>query len=621
MIRKLSALFAVSALLLAACTPPALTAHGFSPAGAATDVPVDTTVSATLNIAPLAASVVNALTLTSGEEATPVAGSVAYNSSTRTITFTPAAPLEYATTYTASLSANIRTSDGTRISGSRTWSFTTEDAPATGVVSVTIDQGDISLLTGETATLTTTVEVDGEVPETVTWSSDDETVASVSNDGVVTAVASGTATVTATSTADTSVSDSVIVTVADEPAVISVAIVEGDQELYLGADLQLSADVQAVGGADASVTWESDDETVATVSDTGLVSSVGLGTAVITATSVADPALADSVTVTVVVAPAVTDLSIDGTDRVVTLSDDVAFTATVTVEGSATDAVTWTSSDETVATIDPDTGEATLVGAGDTIIAATSVFDDTFSDSVTLTVAAPLAFAGDYATSNGTANVQTAIDLEVPATIGGYGTVTYALVAGSTLPADFIVDDGVSPVTYSVTLDATTGAISGATGYPGTYTGFVEATDELGQTTTAAYSITLLLDFTYVAADLVTPTTEFVYNPSAATPEYVVPGIQVRISGVENTDWLPADLSDDLQFSFAVVGATDILGDPIAAPDSSGVTINTVEGTFYRAGPITDADWAFDVTLTNLATSETVTLPVTWLNADWIAIP
>jgi len=535
MLKKLSALFAVSALVLVACTPQTLTAQGFSPAAAATAVPVDTTVSATFNIAPLSSSVVNALTVTSGSPAVAVAGSVTYDSGTRTITFTPSAPLSHATTYTATLGANIRTSDGTRISGQRSWSFTTEDAPAASVVSVTIDQGDLSLIAGTTSSLTATVAV--------------------------------------------------------------------------------------INGADQAVTWSSDDEAVATVSVTGVVSALTPGTATVTATSVADPSKHDSIIVSVALAPDVTDVSIVGGDRVVLLSDAVTFTATVAAEGGADDTVKWSSSDTTVADIDPATGAATLVAAGTTTITAASNFDDTVTDSVTLTVAGPLSFTGDYAAFTGTANVQSSIDLVSPALTGGYGTIVYTLAAGSTLPDDFIVDDGVAPVTYDVTLDGATGAISGETGYPGTYTGSVIATDQLGQTATADYSLTLGLDFTYVAEDLVTPATEFVYDPAAVTPEYVIPGIQVHISGVPNTDWLPSDLSDDLRFSFTVVSATDILGDPIAAPDSTGVTLNTLEGTFYRTAAITDADWLFDVTLTDEATSESSTVQVAWLNSDWLVVP
>jgi hypothetical protein len=63
-------------------------------------------------------------TLTSSSGAS-VAGTLSYNSSTNTETFTPAAPLAYGTTYTATVSG-AKDADGDAMSGSTSWSFTTD---------------------------------------------------------------------------------------------------------------------------------------------------------------------------------------------------------------------------------------------------------------------------------------------------------------------------------------------------------------------------------------------------------------------------------------------------------------------------------------------------------------
>ena len=67
---------------------------------------------------------------------------------------------------------------------------------ATPVTSVTLNQTTASLKTGETVTLTATVKPDNATNKTVTWSTSDASVATVSN-GVVTAIKVGTATITA----------------------------------------------------------------------------------------------------------------------------------------------------------------------------------------------------------------------------------------------------------------------------------------------------------------------------------------------------------------------------------------------------------------------------------------
>jgi len=83
------------------------------------------------------------------------------------------------------------------------------------------------------------------------------------------------------------------------PAVTEVSIDQGDTHLAEGATLQLTASVAAVGGADRSVTWNSDAASVASVSSAGLVTAHAVGSTTITATSVFDDTKSDSVTVTV----------------------------------------------------------------------------------------------------------------------------------------------------------------------------------------------------------------------------------------------------------------------------------------------------------------------------------
>ncbi|PZG16324.1 hypothetical protein C1I95_17935 [Micromonospora craterilacus] len=102
--------FAVSADL-----PPAVTST--TPTDGSGDAPVDGTVSAIFSKA-LAPGTIS-FTLTKG--ATPVAGTTAYNSALKKVTFTPSAPLDSATSYTAVVTA----ADSEGRSGTATWSFFT----------------------------------------------------------------------------------------------------------------------------------------------------------------------------------------------------------------------------------------------------------------------------------------------------------------------------------------------------------------------------------------------------------------------------------------------------------------------------------------------------------------
>ena len=85
------------------------------------------------------------------------------------------------------------------------------------VESVLITQNDLTLKESQTSKLTATVYPENANNKKITWSSSDDSVATVSSTGLVTAVAPGTATITVTSEYDNSIKDSITVTVLETP--------------------------------------------------------------------------------------------------------------------------------------------------------------------------------------------------------------------------------------------------------------------------------------------------------------------------------------------------------------------------------------------------------------------
>ena len=220
--------------------------------------------------------------------------------------------------------------------------------------------------------------------QTVTWSSGDDAVATVSEEGLVTAVSNGMVDITAhsgslSSTAAISVSEPVPTTIVIDP---TSAALES-----IGETVQLTAlvlDQRENAMPDAMVTWSSGDEAVATVDEAGLVTAVGKGMTDIAAQS--DEAM-ESATITVSQVAA----SITITPEMTTLTE---FGETVQLEVAAEDAnevaidepvITWSSGDETVATVD-EAGLVTAVGNGMTDITAQS---GNAMQSVTVTVEGP----------------------------------------------------------------------------------------------------------------------------------------------------------------------------------------------------------------------------------------
>ncbi len=124
----------------------------------------------------------------------------------------------------------------------------------------------------------------------------------------------------------------------------------------------------------SAATWTTSNGAIAAVSSGGVITGVGAGTAVVTATSPANATIKDSIGVTVLNPAASVTLSPSTAQTLTAVGRTITYTATVknaagTVIPGAP--VTWHSSADTVATIDAN-GVATAVGVGTTLITAAS---------------------------------------------------------------------------------------------------------------------------------------------------------------------------------------------------------------------------------------------------------
>jgi len=218
----------------------------------------------------------------------------------------------------------------------------------------------------------------------VTWSSSDSNVASVSSAGVATGVTTGVVTVTALSGA---FAGSATVTVNSAGSnLISITLSPANSSIPINTTQQFTAIGSYSGGSSrdltAQVSWSSSNIATATVDVTGLVKGIAAGPATITAT-LGTVSQSTSVTVT---APTITSISVTPEDLTLPIGIAQQFMASaIYSDGSIQDlvsGVTWTSSTTTVATIDS-TGLATINTAGTTTITATV---GAFTASTTTTV-------------------------------------------------------------------------------------------------------------------------------------------------------------------------------------------------------------------------------------------
>ena len=248
---------------------------------------------------------------------------------------------------------------------------------------VNFGTGNTPAETPEAAESSATAETAADSKTTLEWSSSDESVALVDETGSVTAVAAGEATITAT-VKDTELSAACAVTVkvtANELTVPDVLEIKlNDTET--GA---LNAVYAPEDATNASVRYASDNEEIATVDEAGKVTAHTPGECNITSTLLQDGAEIAVKTTHVKALYAVESITLDKTEGILNAGNTVTITATVTPEEATNPAVTWSSSDESVATVD-ETGKVTAVAAGNATITATSEDDSSVSAGYELTV-------------------------------------------------------------------------------------------------------------------------------------------------------------------------------------------------------------------------------------------
>ena len=152
--------------------------------------------------------------------------------------------------------------------------------PVTGI---TVMPSSVAIDTSRTIQLTATVTPANATNTNVTWNSNNTAVATVSTSGLVMGVARGTAVITAT-TEDGGFAGECAVEVAFIP-VTGIVVEPASYDIGIGGTKQLTATVSPAFASNGNVSWSSDNSPVATVSASGLVTGVSIGSAVITATT------------------------------------------------------------------------------------------------------------------------------------------------------------------------------------------------------------------------------------------------------------------------------------------------------------------------------------------------
>ena len=274
--------------------------------------------------------------------------------------------------------------------GTATITVKTNDTGKTATITVTVTQPvtavklnktNTSINVNKSETITATISPSNATNKKVTWKSSDTTIATVNIDGKVTAKKAGKATITAT-TEDGNFSASVTVTaVVPKVAVTSVSLNKKEITLDVDQTANITATVNPNNATNKSYTWESSDPSIASITNNGEIQAHKKGSVTLTVKT-NDGSKTAKCTVTVNEIPT-TEIKLD--KKVIELEpgEIEKISATVTPSNATNRALTWTSSNDNIATVTD--GTINAINSGTVTITAKTI-DGTIANNLTVTV-------------------------------------------------------------------------------------------------------------------------------------------------------------------------------------------------------------------------------------------
>lgn len=230
------------------------------------------------------------------------------------------------------------------------------------VTGVSIDQSTVEMMIGEKKQLSATITPADATDQNITWSSTRQSVATVNDHGLVTAIAEGRTTIKARVGGKTS---ACIVTVSKEfVGVTSITLDKTSLSLVKGESETLVATVNPADATHKKVSWTSSDTNVATIDSEGKVSAIASGSATITAQVDNIKATCD-VSVTV----PIESITLNKSELTLYKGESETLVATIVPTDATENNITWGTLNSHIAAVDSN-GKVTAIGGGKTTITA-----------------------------------------------------------------------------------------------------------------------------------------------------------------------------------------------------------------------------------------------------------
>ena len=230
------------------------------------------------------------------------------------------------------------------------------------VTDITLNNSNLTLEEGKTAQLVASVQPEEAQNKTIQWSSSNTSVATVDNNGFVTAIKQGTAVIYAKSTDGSNVTAQCAIKVIKLVEGISLNLTSAS--INEGQTIQLQATIVPDYADNQTIKWSSDNATVASVDQSGNVTALSKGEATITAQTTDGSNLSATCRITVI--KLVSSIVLSKSQLSIEKGESTTLTAKVTPTDATNTALQWSSMNEAIATVD--NGVVTAVSCGKTKI-------------------------------------------------------------------------------------------------------------------------------------------------------------------------------------------------------------------------------------------------------------
>ena len=248
------------------------------------------------------------------------------------------------------------------------------------LVNVILNEKEIKMNKGESYTLDVETEIQGNIDPDIGFSSSDEKVAKVSQNGIITAVGDGSARITVSDKSGGTASVRVFV----ETPLESIGFAKDYYRISTGESVELLPSFTPDDATDKSISYSVYPSGIAKV-ENGIITGISPGTAYIVAKNEKSGL---SSTVTVYVSQGVSSISLSNTSVTVYEGESFTVTATVLPENAGNKNINWYTSNGYIASVSPEGSAVTITGVkqGNCTVTAVSAQNENIKAEIKVTV-------------------------------------------------------------------------------------------------------------------------------------------------------------------------------------------------------------------------------------------